>query len=129
MGAYELNDAAGTRIHLDETNLALDLDDDTFVKEKSPCQGVCDTPTDDNGNRNHRYSVVEGKGGGDAHGSWLLDEKMFEHFKVWSRTSPSKHVRHLWATVKGGLPAGRYNLSIVQNSPIWTTKWKLPYKQ
>mmetsp|Transcript_11431 Transcript_11431/g.26426 ORF Transcript_11431/g.26426 Transcript_11431/m.26426 type:complete len:280 (-) Transcript_11431:75-914(-) len=61
--------------------------------------------------------------------SWLETAADVEHYKVWTRTPPSPHVRQLWATINGGLQAGTYSLNVIGNSPSFTDMWKVPEKR
>jgi hypothetical protein len=66
--------------------------------------------------------------------SWLEGKPFLDHFKVWMRTPASTRVRHLWATVHGGLQRGTYRLHFLQNSAIWTASdsikgWNLDSKK
>jgi len=54
--------------------------------------------------------------------SWLKGP-LYEHFKVWYRTSPSPTVRNLWATFDGPLKAGNYEVKFPVNDAIWTDAW------
>lgn len=114
---YELTSIeTGESVTLDQSNLALPADDEIFEKRKTegklkdgpeggPDFLVADTP------------------------SWLGKGDFFEHFKVWWRTSPSPHVRHLWATNPGPLKKGRYELRFVENGAVWTESWNVPEKR
>mmetsp|Transcript_10397 Transcript_10397/g.23518 ORF Transcript_10397/g.23518 Transcript_10397/m.23518 type:complete len:249 (+) Transcript_10397:542-1288(+) len=111
---YRLEGGLPVSVMLDETDLALpgedDVYDDKLLEHPRPFP--------------ERFSV-RGKGGR----SWLEDSFDVEHFKVWMRTPPSPHVRHLWATIAGPLEAGVYFVNVTLNSPVWTETWKVPEKR
>jgi len=100
---FELtNTDDGTNITLDQSGVALPADEaiysGKFVKEGS-------------------HFTVEGVR------SWLHKGPLYEHFKVWYRTSPSLTVRNLWATFDGPLKAGNYQVRLPENDAIWTDAW------
>lgn len=101
------------RVAVDETNLAITLDSTALERKIIPATG---------GGSGGNYTI-----GGAV--TWLRGGSFFEHFKVWYRSPASPHVRNLWATIKGGMTAGKYRVVFTQNSPIWTQDWGVPEKR
>lgn len=101
------NTATNQMIILDEKNVALPKDPKIYEPKilKGP-DGL----------------TIEGKK------SWLREGSFYEHFMVWYRQPPSPHVRNLWATIPGGLKAGKYKVHLTNNSAVWTSQWEVPEK-
>lgn len=112
---YELYDQTRAEsVTLDETDLALPKDQRAFDS---------DILSVDNPGPYGPFFTI------DNTPSWLLEGAFLEHFKVWYRSSASPSIRHLWARVADGLPAGTYELRFTRNSPVWTESWQAPTKR
>lgn len=111
---YRLFNEAGEEVELEQADLALPADEQLYNGRILP---VSDGPA------SGPFYTVEGVD------SWLPGGPFLDHLKVWYRTPASPRVRHLWARIKGGLPAGLYRLHFSVNSPIWTSQWRVPEKQ
>jgi hypothetical protein len=100
---YRIEDGVKIRVPLDESNIAIEQDEDIYEGKIIP-------------HKTGNYSGFEI----DGKLSWLAESPFIDHFKVWMRSPPTTNVRHLWAVVKDGLPRGTYRLQFPQNSAIWT---------
>lgn len=96
-----LTPSAWQRIEVDETDIALPGDSQTYAKRISP------------GADSSSPLLIKGMP------SWISPGSFFEHWKVWQRTPISPSVRHLWAVIRGGLKKGTYRVVFTENSPIW----------
>jgi len=102
------------RVALNETDLTTKADASMFDKRFRMA---------DNGS----VKIVDRESGADID-SWLIQGPMLEHFKVWSRTPASPHIRNLWAWGADTLLAGEYVLAITHNSAVWES-WGIEEKQ
>lgn len=70
-------------------------------------------------------TLIDGSGGeSDGKNSWLQGDLLKQRFAIWYRTSASANVRHLWAKIPGGLPSGKYRVTLSVNGPVWDD-WKV----
>jgi len=114
---YELSavvDGTPEAVVLDETDISSESED-FFYEDRLIETGQTFPGT---------YHIVN-----EAKSSWLRTPADVEHFKVWTRTPPSPRVRQLWATIPAGLQAGEYQLTVTNNSPIFTEVWKVSEKR
>lgn len=109
-----VDDSGGVtvKIDLDESGLALPGDEKIFEDKVARVESS-----------GHVQFQIKGRT------SWLTEEDhLYEHFKVWFRQPASPHIRHLWATIPGGLTAGSYELRFLENGPQWTDVWGVEKK-
>lgn len=103
---------AGTRVPLDESGVSLPADDQVWKRlRREGSKYVLDL---------RNGSTIE---------TWLPnDERMVEHFKVWSRQPVSTVLRNLWATSQESLKPGVYKVIIEKNEVVWLDRWKASKK-
>mmetsp|Transcript_38352 Transcript_38352/g.69507 ORF Transcript_38352/g.69507 Transcript_38352/m.69507 type:complete len:260 (+) Transcript_38352:1-780(+) len=118
---YRLFLAGGAEVSLEESDLALPTDEDIYRDQIDAVQCPQGSLGGNSSSSDSQCYKIDGQL------SWIRGRTTYEHWKVWLRTPVSPYVRNLWARVPGGLQAGRYNLTLPVNSPIWA-EWGVTQK-
>lgn len=102
----------GTKVVFDSSDLSMDKDKDMYKKKIEIVSGGA-APV---------YTIKGSQ-------SWLKSQEALERFEVWYRTPASSVVRHIYARINDGLPAGQYSLNFSVNDPVYEKRWSVSEKR